>query len=250
MNSNLFEMMNKDLLKKAAAEKAVEYINDGMVVGLGTGSTVYYALVKIAELLRTNSINNIVCIPSSTSTEKLAKEFKIPLTDFNEYQSIDLTIDGADEVDENLNLIKGGGGALLREKILVQASKKFIVVVDENKLSKKLGTNFFLPVEVFPFAEKLEVEYLKKLGAKVKKRINNSQYFYTDQNNIILDCEFEVIEDSIEMEKLLNARAGIAGHGLFNNMADLAVVAGLDLDDSIKLDLLNKNKLEIKAEVK
>ena len=235
--------MNTDLLKKTAAEKAVEYIEDGMVVGLGTGSTVYYAIVKIAELLKSNSLKNIFCIPSSNSTEELARKLEIPLTDFNEHQSIDLTIDGADEVDEQLNLIKGGGGALLREKILAQASNKFIIVVDESKLSKKLGEKFFLPVEIFPFAEKPEKNFLEKLGAKVKKRKNNSQCFYTDQNNIILDSKFEFIEDPFSLGKTLDSRAGIAGHGLFNGMADLLIVAGFRGDSDTFIELLNKKNI-------
>ncbi|MGD8778852.1 MAG: ribose-5-phosphate isomerase RpiA [Ignavibacteria bacterium] len=238
--------MNTDLLKKAAAEKAVEYIKDGMIVGLGTGSTAYHAIVKIAELMKTNSLRNILCIPSSNSTEEMAKGFGIPLTSFDEYQSIDLTIDGADEVDEQLNLIKGGGGALLREKILVQASKKFIVIVDESKLSKRLGMSFFLPVEVFPFAEKPEKKFLEKLGAKVKKRKNNSHCFYTDQNNIILDCKFELIENPYELGAVLDSRAGIAGHGLFNGIADLVVSAGFGKDGTAVVQLRPKENFEIR----
>ncbi len=163
-------MNEQDKLKKIAAEKAVESVESGMVLGLGTGSTVYFALKRLGELLKSGGLEKIVGIPSSKRTEKLALEFGIPLTTFDEKQSIDLTIDGADEADEKLNLIKGGGGALLREKIIAQNGGEFICVIDESKMSKTLGEKWALPVEVIPFAKEVEKKYLESLGAKVSLR--------------------------------------------------------------------------------
>ena len=145
--------MNEEF-KKLAAEKAVEEIETGMVVGLGSGSTVYYAIQKLAQEIRTGNLLNIVAIASSIQTEKLANKLDIPLITFHDKQKIDVTIDGADEVDKYLNLIKGGGAAHLREKILVQASDKFIVVIDDSKLSNKLGEKYKVIKKNSTFSEK------------------------------------------------------------------------------------------------
>ncbi len=219
-------MNDKESLKKIAAEKAVESLKDGMIVGLGTGSTVYYALKKIGELLKDGKLNNIKGIPSSVQTEKLAIEFGIPITDFDAHQKIDLTIDGADEVDSEMNLIKGGGGALLREKILAQASEYFIVIVDSSKISYNLGTNWALPIEVIPFAKEVEKDFLESIGAKATIRLNeDGSPFVTDEKNVIIDANFGEIPDPESIAELLEQRAGIVENGLFIGMADKVIVA-------------------------
>lgn len=155
-----------DQQKQEAAYRAVEFIQSGMTVGLGTGSTVKFALEHISERLKSGQLKNIQGIPSSIHTERLAVSLSIPLTTFEERRVIDITIDGADEVDPNLDLIKGGGGALLREKILAQASRRNIIIVDESKLTPQLGSHWALPLEVLPFAQPLIMEYVQALGAR------------------------------------------------------------------------------------
>lgn len=217
--------MDKNLLKKLAAEKAVEEIKDGMIIGLGTGSTAKFAIEKIAKKIREGHLNNIYGIPTSKRTEELANNLGIPVMSLNEIylknqnsKPIDITIDGADEVDTDLNLIKGGGGALLREKVIAQNTKKFLVVVDESKLSNRLGKNFSVPIEVLQFAFESEKNYLKSLGAEVKVRKNeNDEFYVTDEGNYILDVNFGEIENPAELANKLNERAGIVEHGIFLN---------------------------------
>ena len=155
----------QDEFKKQAAHRAVEFITSGMVIGLGTGSTAQFAVERIGELLRGGALKNITGIPSSDQTEKFAQSMAIPLTGLDEHPTVDLNIDGADEVDPDLNLIKGGGGALLREKIVAQASVREIIVVDESKLSPALGAHWPVPLEVTPFGWRSQATYLKSLGA-------------------------------------------------------------------------------------
>jgi len=233
-------MKEQEKYKKEAAEKAVEYIKDGMTVGLGTGSTTAYALYKIAQLIREGSLKKIRGIPSSKKTERLAKRLHIPLTDFSKITEIDLTIDGADEVDSQLNLIKGGGGALLREKILIQFSKRVIIVVDETKISKKLGTRCAVPIEVLPFAWEILTQYLNNLKAKSKlRRDAQKKPYLTDQKNYILDTVFGVIKDPEALNSNLNQRAGIIEHGLFVELATDVIVAGAKGNSHLKrYDLL------------
>ncbi|NOX18172.1 MAG: ribose 5-phosphate isomerase A [Chlorobi bacterium] len=216
-------MMN---LKKAAAEKAVEFIESGMVVGLGTGSTAAFAVEKIGELIKAGKLNNIKGIPSSVQTEMLAKQAGIPLTNFDKDPVIDLTIDGADEVDENLNLIKGGGGALLREKVLAQASKINIIIVDESKISKRLGEKWAAPIEVIRFASAVEERFLQSLGAKTELRADEKcRIVVTDENNWIIDANFGALENPDELARSLENRAGIVEHGLFIGLAHKVIVA-------------------------
>ncbi len=220
-------MSNQEMLKKQAALHAVELLTSGIVVGLGTGSTVRFALEEIGQRLKSGDLKNIAGIPSSVQTERLAREFGIPITTFEDHQEIDITIDGADEVDPQLDLIKGGGGALLREKILAQASHRNIIIVDENKLSAKLGTRFPVPVEVLPLAWTSEAKYLKSLGATVVLRErSDGTLFTTDQKNFILDCDFGPIINPGELEQQLNQRAAIIEHGLFLGLATEVIVAG------------------------
>ncbi len=219
-------MNSWDQLKKSAALQALEFLESGMVVGLGTGSTVRFALDGLGERLRTGELKNIVAISSSIQTEKIAHRLKIPLTDFTQHSQIDVTIDGADEVDDQLNLIKGGGGALLREKVLAQASRQNIIIVDASKVTGVLGSKWALPVEVIPFAAEIENKYLQTLGASVELRKTPSgDIFNTDQNNYILDANFGQISDPYKLAADLNQRAGIVEHGLFLNLASKVIVA-------------------------
>ncbi len=220
-------MDNREEEKRLAAYQAVGYLTSGMVVGLGTGSTAKFALQCIGAKIVEGEIRDFLGIPSSRQTEELAMSLSIPLTTLDEHPEIDLTIDGADEVDADVNLIKGGGGALLREKVLAQASRRMIVIVDESKLSKRLGTRWALPVEVLPFARQVEENYLKSLGADVKLRKGpGGGPFRTDEGNFILDADFGPIEDPEALSRMLNGRAGIVEHGLFVGLADEVIVAG------------------------
>ncbi|UCE51875.1 MAG: ribose-5-phosphate isomerase RpiA [Desulfobacterales bacterium] len=220
-------MTTQDELKQKAAFKAVEFVESGMVVGLGSGSTTEFAVKRIAERLKGGELNNIVGIPSSIRTEKLAQELGVPLVGFETHQEIDVTIDGADEVDPELNLIKGGGGALLREKVLAQASRRNIIVVDESKLVPKLGTNWALPIEVIPFARYTEEKFLCALGGAVNLRTNvDDTPYQTDQKNLILDTNFGRMDDPYNLADQLNERAGIVEHGLFLGLTTDVIVAG------------------------
>jgi ribose 5-phosphate isomerase A len=216
-------------LKKRAAERAVEFIDSGMVVGLGHGSTAIFAVRKIAELIKRGELTHIVAIPCSKEIETDAIQLGIPLTTFEAHPIIDLTIDGADEVDPHLNVIKGGGGALLREKIVAQASRREIIVVDETKLSDALGTHFAVPVEVIPFGWQSQISYLEQLGAMWTYRLNiDGTPFFTDQGNLILDCKFGAIANPFDLAAKLNELAIVVGHGLFLNLVTDVIVASED----------------------
>jgi ribose 5-phosphate isomerase A len=215
--------------KQQAAEHAVTFVQSGMVVGLGTGSTAIFATRRIGQLLRDGGLTDITGIPTSSVTETEALRLGIPLLDAAIPREIDLTIDGADEVDPALNLIKGGGGALLREKIVAQASRRVIVVVDESKCSAALGTHFALPVEVLPFGWQAQARYLESLGARLTSRqAGDGTPFVTDQGNAILDCTFGPIADAAALAARLDARAGIVEHGLFLGLATDVIIAGSD----------------------
>jgi len=204
-------------LKKIAAHEAVKEIKDGMIVGLGTGSTAKYAIIKLGEMVKEGI--EIVGIATSLRSEKLAKEVGIKVADINEYEEIDITIDGADQVDTKKNLIKGGGGALLREKIVASCSKKEIIVVDESKLVENFS--FPLPVEVVKFGWRHTADKLSKLNFEPKLREN----FVTDNGNLILDCSYDRLSPNFsEMEKEINAIAGVVENGLFIGLADEIIV--------------------------
>lgn len=216
-----------DQFKRRAAERAVELIKPGMVVGLGHGSTAGHAVRRIAELLEAGDLEGIVAVPCSHHVEREAESLGIPLTTLEHHPVIDLTIDGADEVAPNLDLIKGGGGALLREKIVAQASRREVIVIDESKLSPTLGSKWAVPVEVTPFGWRPELEYLTSLGAEVGLRRDEDQVaLQTDQGNFILDADFGSIKDPEALAAILDARAGIVCHGLFLGLATDLVVAG------------------------
>jgi len=217
--------MDVESLKKLAGEEAAKYVRDGMVVGLGTGSTVKYTILKIGEMVRDGL--DIVGIPTSKATENLAKELGIPLGDLGDYDYIDITIDGADEVDRKLNLIKGGGGALLREKMVAYYSKMEIIVVDERKMKEYLG-GFPLPVEVVPYGWKRTLKELEKLGCIPKLRERNGEIYITDNGNYIIDCKFCRIENPEELEKCIDNIPGVVESGLFVNMATEVIVGSED----------------------
>ncbi|MGD2098602.1 MAG: ribose-5-phosphate isomerase RpiA [Desulfobacterales bacterium] len=222
-------LKKQDELKQKAAHRAVEAIESGMIVGLGTGSTTSFAVMRIAERIKSGDLENIVGIPTSIRTEKLARQLDIPLATLDEQPQIDVTIDGADEVDPELNLIKGGGGALLREKVVAQASRANIIIVDESKISDRLGTRWPLPVEVIPFAARTEANFLQSLGASVSiRRDENGQPYKTDQHNYILDANFGAMPDPAALAIRLNQRAGVIEHGLFLGLANEVIVAAED----------------------
>jgi ribose 5-phosphate isomerase A len=212
--------------KKQAGEHAVTFVRSGMVLGLGHGSTAIYAIRRIAALLRSGELEHIRAIPCSTAVEADARELGIPVTTLNDCPTIDLTIDGADEVDPRLNLIKGGGGALLREKIVAQASRREIIVVDSGKLSSTLGTQWPVPIEVVPFGWRTQLAYLESLGGEpILRRGADGTPFRTDQGNLILDCNFGPIADPESLAAQLDARVGIIEYGLFLGLATDIVVA-------------------------
>ena len=213
--------------KKLAGERAVDEIESGMKIGLGTGSTVYYSIIKLGELIKSSKISDVMCVPSSKRTEKLANELNIPICTFEDVQEIDLTIDGADEVDKYLNLIKGGGAAHLREKIVVQASKKFIVVVDESKMSDKLGQKWSVPLEVVKFAHPLIAKFVVDLNGEPElRKYESGEPVLTDENNYIIDANFGIIQNPFELADKLENKAGIVEHGLFLRAATKVIVAG------------------------
>ena len=212
--------------RQQAAERAVEFVKSGMVVGLGHGSTAIFAVRRIAELLHEGQLQDILGVPCALQVEAEAQRLGIPLTTMDEHPVVHLTIDGADEVDPNLNLIKGGSGALLREKIVAQASRREIIVVDEAKLSPALGTHWPVPVEVVPFGWRSQAAYLESLGAQPVLRLNSDGTpFKTDQSNLILDCHFGPIANPAQLAARLSERAGIVEHGLFLGLATDVIVA-------------------------
>ncbi|ETT63344.1 ribose-5-phosphate isomerase A [Paenibacillus sp. FSL R7-277] len=212
-------------VKQLAAEKAVEYVKDGMRVGLGTGSTAYWAIRKLGE--RVSEGLQITAVATSQASEDQARELGIPLVAFSDVDSLDLTIDGADELDGALQLIKGGGGALLREKIVAMGSARMIVVADESKAVTTLG-KFPLPVEIVPFAWEWTVAALAKLGCKTELRRSGEDLYKTDNGNYIADCRFEAIESAAELALALQRIPGVVEHGLFIGIADLAIIGKKD----------------------
>jgi len=216
--------MDANQLKKDAALEAVKFIKSNQILGLGTGSTIFYVLEAISEKLKNGELENIKGVPSSNQTFELAEKFGIPLTTLDKNPLLDLNIDGADEVDKNLNLIKGGGGALLKEKIIAQASKKNIFVVDESKLSIYLAEKFFVPVEVVPFAANSVFNYFFISGFNPRIRTKDDKYFLTDQNNFIIDLYVDKITDPIQLSNLLHNRAGVVEHGLFIGFTNILLV--------------------------
>lgn len=216
-----------DELKRRAARAAFEDIRSGMVLGLGTGSTVAHLLDLIGSALKSGELTDIVAVPSSVRTEARARELGIELIGLADRPSLDLTIDGADEITPNLSLIKGGGGALLREKMVAQASDRLVIIADAGKAVERLGATYPLPVEVVRWGWKSHVRFIEGLGAEVAPRTGADEAMIeSDNGQLLLDCHFEGgIEDPPALEAALARRAGIVETGLFLGLADEAVIA-------------------------
>jgi ribose 5-phosphate isomerase A len=209
-------------LKRKAAEKAVEFVKDGMTLGLGTGSTTFFAIEAIGELVKKGY--ELRGVPTSVASEQQAMRCGIPLTSLDNVDRIDLTIDGADEVDDDLNLIKGLGGALLREKIVAYASEQEIIIVDEAKMVKTLGTKSPLPLEVARFGHAMTARNIRSLGC-VPELKGGDLPFITDNGNYVYNCRFERINDPISLDRSLKSIPGVVETGLFLGLATKAVVA-------------------------
>ncbi len=216
-----------DRYKKQAALAAVEFIQAGMLIGIGHGSTTCFAIEAIAEKIRSGNLTGINAIACSLSSQKQAQQLDIPLVDFDAKANIDLTIDGADEIDPSFNLIKGGGGALLREKLVAQESRRNVIIADHAKLSPQLGTHFKLPIEVSIFGWERQLVFIDRLGGKaIPRKHDNDEFVLTDQGNYLLDCDFGPIDNLQALAADLEQRAGILEHGLFLGLATDVIIAG------------------------
>ncbi|CAM9525791.1 unnamed protein product [Ectocarpus fasciculatus] len=229
-------------LKRRVGYKSVDdYVKSGMVVGLGTGSTAYFAVERLGEKLKSGELTDIVAVPTSEATKKQALGLDIPLSTLDVNGKLDVAIDGADEVDTNLNLTKGGGGALLREKMVEQASLRFICIVDESKLCRRLGPGFPLPVEITPFCFEHTIRSIKaipalqtartvlRMGSVSNNKADGDAVAITDNGNYIVDIHFsEPVSDVVELAYHLKATTGVLDHGLFVDMADTVVVGMKD----------------------
>lgn len=217
--------------KREAATLAVEFVQSGMVVGLGAGSTASFAIERIAALVASRALTEIRVVPCSVFVEGQARRLGLEIVELEAERKIDVTIDGADEVDPKLDLIKGAGGALLREKIVAQASRREIIIVDEAKCTAVLGTCSAVPVEVVPFGWRRQLRYLEDLGARATLRMSpDGTPFRTDQGHYIIDAQFGPIRDVPALAASLDARAGVVEHGLFLGLAtDLMVADASDV---------------------
>ncbi len=218
--------MSIEELKRAAGRRAVDFLQDGMIVGLGSGSTARYATLCIAERLRAGVLHNIVGVPTSEDTARLARQEGIPLISQDDQFAVDVTIDGADEVDPQLNIIKGLGGCLLREKVVAFATRHEIIVVDDSKLVPRLGIKCPVPVEVIRLGWRNTLAALARTGAQPRLRLVQGVPFITDEGNYILDCAYPGgIASPAELERTLNTIPGVVENGLFLGMVQTVVVA-------------------------
>ena len=215
-------MNQADSEKKLAALEAVKLIRDNQVIGLGTGSTVFYVIEKVGELVKAGL--SITAVSTSEKTTAQAAALNIPLIEFDAIEAIDLTIDGADEFDENLNLIKGGGGALLREKMVARLSKQEIIIADSSKKSDVLG-KFKVPVEVTPYTVNYVIKRVAEIGGAGLVRQKNNINFVTDTGNLIIDTDFGAIENPANLSDEIDRIEGVVCHGLFINLAHLVIMA-------------------------
>ena len=234
--------MDADSMKREAAQRALQFVEDGMIVGLGTGSTAAQFIDLLGE--KVSDGLNITGVATSAATERQARAAGITLTTLDEEPEIDLTVDGADEIDQSLRLIKGGGGALLREKIVASASEMVVIIADQSKLVERLGA-FPLPVEVVPFGYKVSLAMIEdiadELGLEgtVRQRLGeDGKPFVSDGGNFILDCSFGVLDDPEVLAELLPFTPGVVDHGLFIGLADQAVIAGENGVRVIEADVL------------
>jgi len=240
--SSIF-MADQDELKKQVGYKAIDdYVKSGMVVGLGTGSTAAFAVERLGQRLKSGELTDIIAIPTSIRTKEQAEELGIPLTTLDEKSELDVAIDGADEVDPQLNLVKGGGGALLREKMVEVCAKKFIVIVDESKLCDGLGPGFPLPVEITPFCHEHTLRTVASLpsvaGCEAKLRLGSAatgstvdgdEPAVTDNGNYIVDLFFSnPIKDAVKAAEELKNTVGVVDHGLFCGLTTAVIIAGSD----------------------
>lgn len=216
-------MADLERMKQRACQRAAREVQDGMVLGLGTGSTVYYLLQELGRMVREGL--RITGVPTSVRTADLATQLAIPLTTLDDRPHLDLAVDGADEVDAHLNLVKGAGGALLREKIIAASAARFIVVVDASKVVTQLGERYPLPVEVVPFGHTPAIRALEGLGARVTlRRGTDGQTWISDNGNYILDCRFGPIPDPVALQQELLTIPAVVDSGLFLNMTEMAIV--------------------------
>ncbi len=216
--------MDQEALKKAAGEAAAADVKEGMVVGLGTGSTVKYTILELARRVREEGLH-ILGIPTSEASAELAQAGGIPLTTLDDHPVVDITIDGADEFDPHLRLIKGGGGALTREKIVAVASKRMVVVADATKQVEALGSTFALPVEVIRLGLTPVKRMLEQAGAKVAVRVRDGKEYRTDNGHPILDAKFASIDDPEGLEHMLESHPAVVCSGLFLGICDEVVLA-------------------------
>ncbi|AFZ37427.1 ribose-5-phosphate isomerase [Stanieria cyanosphaera PCC 7437] len=223
------------IMKQEVGKAAAARVKSNSIVGLGTGSTTAYAIEYLGKRLQQGEIKNIVGIPTSFQAEVLAKKYGIPLTSLDAVDKIDIAIDGADEVDPQKNLIKGGGAAHTREKVVDSLAEEFIVVVDGNKLVDKLGSTFLLPVEVIPMAIAPVMRSLAKLGGKPELRmgIKKAGPVVTDQGNLVVDVKFEQIDNPAELEKTINNIPGVLENGLFVGVADVILIGEIKDDQPV-----------------
>ncbi len=223
--------MTPDEAKEAAAREALKHVRDGMKLGLGTGSTAAKFVAGLGRMVADGL--NVVCVPTSEATRQQAESLNIPLTRLDEEPILDLTVDGADELDADLTLIKGGGGALLREKIVASSSRQMIVIADSSKKVSRLG-QFPLPVEIVPFGVKstaMKIEHAARWAGcegELALRIRHDELFVTDNGNVIIDCSFGRIPDAQKLASVLSTIPGVVDHGLFIDMAGLAILGGPD----------------------
>lgn len=241
LNRSIAHCSKSDEAKKIVGYESIDgYVKSGMVVGLGTGSTAKYAVERLGQKLQSKELKGIIAIPTSEATKNQALLCNIPITTLNEISEIDVAIDGADQVDKNFNLVKGGGGALLREKMVERSSKKFIVIVDDSKLVDSLGPGFPLPVEITQFCHEHTIKQIEKLpslkntgcrgvlrmGNVSNNHIDGTNIAITDNGNYIVDLHFtEPIPDVVALQRELNDLVGVVEHGLFINMASQILVA-------------------------
>ncbi|KAL3775897.1 hypothetical protein HJC23_000327 [Cyclotella cryptica] len=234
--------LTQDELKQQVGYKSVDdYVKSGMVVGLGTGSTAYYAVERLGQKLASGELKDIVAIPTSVRTKEQAESLGIPLVTLDTHSKLDVAIDGADEVDPDLNLVKGGGGALLREKMVEVCADKFIVIVDESKLCEGLGPGFPLPVEITPFCHEHTIRTIAalpscegcnavlRMGSSSTNKPDGDEIAITDNGNYIVDLHFtEPIKDAPKMASELKNTVGVVEHGLFCGMTTAVIIAGSD----------------------